>query len=111
MNSNHPFGWDLPPGCSHADIDRAMGGDCEERECETCNGEGYVSMPFSELTLWEKFLFLCKIAETQEPCPDCHGDGFILLDEAALLQEAEERALDAADWKRDLDMDRLKDND
>jgi hypothetical protein len=21
------FGWDLPPGCSHRDIERAMGGD------------------------------------------------------------------------------------
>ena len=24
------FGWDLPPGCSHRDIDRAMGGDARE---------------------------------------------------------------------------------
>jgi hypothetical protein len=24
------FGWDLPPGCSHRDIERAMGGDARE---------------------------------------------------------------------------------
>lgn len=28
--SRSPFGWDLPPGCSHADLERAMGGDARE---------------------------------------------------------------------------------
>lgn len=24
------FGWDLPPGCSHRDVERAMGGDARD---------------------------------------------------------------------------------
>jgi hypothetical protein len=28
--SRHLFGWSLPPGCSHQDIERAMGGDARE---------------------------------------------------------------------------------
>lgn len=46
------FGWDLPPGCTHADIDRAMGGDdvecpdCdgENKECKRCNGTGVLDV-------------------------------------------------------------------
>jgi hypothetical protein len=28
--SRSPFGWSLPPGCSHRDIERAMGGDARD---------------------------------------------------------------------------------
>ena len=32
------FGWDLPPGCSHADIERAAG---VEAPCDICGYDAY----------------------------------------------------------------------
>ena len=39
--SRSVFGWDLPPGCTNADIDRAAGGDsppcCDDCEVDSCS--------------------------------------------------------------------------
>ena len=35
--SRHPFGWDLPPGCTQRHIDEAFGGD--EGPCECCGND------------------------------------------------------------------------
>jgi len=38
---NRIFGWDLPPGCTNADIERVYGGDlppfCEDCEIDPCD--------------------------------------------------------------------------
>jgi len=80
--SRSPFGWDLPPGCSHADIERAMGGDEPTKRCPECKGSG----------------------GKDEPCAMCDGDGEVPCDEDDAQAEAEraaEAAEDEADRKRD----------
>ncbi len=72
----NPFGWDLPPGCSQRDIDRATGED--EVECPECEGEG-----------------THDYGEGDQPCKRCEGDGFIDADEIRKERqeaEAERRA-------------------
>ena len=71
------FGWDLPPGCTDADIDRAFG-DPEGEECECCEGTGRVAEPVRRKywTLWEKVkVFFGGEAPTEDTaCPHCDGD-------------------------------------
>jgi len=45
MSTRHPFGWELPPGVSLADIERSQGScDCDENldelTCPRCGGLG-----------------------------------------------------------------------
>jgi hypothetical protein len=84
FNSRHPFGWDLPPGCSMRDIDRAMGGDDEPmKECPRCSGYG-------------------TIGSNDDECPMCKGDGVIPQTEEDVL----DKELDKADRQRDAEIDR-----
>lgn len=72
----NPFGWDLPPGCSHADIDRAMGGSLDI--CPDCEGEGKI---LNESNCCGAAIIcgdLCaKCKEHCEPtkCETCDGTG------------------------------------
>ena len=86
MSLNHPFGWDLPPGCTNADIDRAMGGDCDE--CPRCEGDGTI---------------LDDGAPDAVPikCPRCNGEGYI-----DLAREKAERRLAAEEARADANEDR-----
>ena len=74
------FGWDLPPGCTDADIDRAFG-DPEGEECECCEGTGRVAEPVRRKywTLWEKVkVFFGGEAPTEDTaCPHCDGEGWV----------------------------------
>lgn len=86
--SRNPFGWDLPPGCTNADIDRAMGAYMDE--CPECGGGGTVNY-----------------GEGDQPCERCNGSGEIdtkaekaqhrLNAEEARADEQEERRKDAHD--------------
>ena len=97
--SRHIFGWDLPPGCTNADIDRAFGGDDVEREeCDTCGGDGFIDA--KPTGFWHRFCirFLGHPQPTKE-CRRCHGEGYI--DEEQQRQESAELRADIAydRWK------------
>lgn len=36
----NPFGWELPPGVTHADVDRAAGPEPESEPCPVCGAPG-----------------------------------------------------------------------
>lgn len=88
MSARNPgFGWDLPPGCTDADIDRAFG-DVPMKPCPACGGDGAVQNP--EVT---EFISL-------EKCGNCDGTGEVEMTEDDFLErklEAAERAYD--EWK------------
>ena len=55
--------FNLPPGCTDADISRNAGGDGEE--CQKCNGTGYIWINDPD---WPE-------SEVQVECPRCKGEG------------------------------------
>lgn len=71
----NPFGWDLPPGCTHKDIDDAAGGRMDV--CPDCDGEGTIpeSNCCGAVIICGDLCGKCK--EHCEPCKceTCDGDG------------------------------------
>lgn len=94
MNSRHPFGWDLPPGCSQRDIDNAMGGDNDCIDCPECNGTG-------------------KVFDDGAPdavpivCSKCGGEGI----REMTGEEIEKAKQDARELAADMAYDRQKDKE
>jgi DnaJ-class molecular chaperone len=74
--SRNNFGWDLPPGCSHRDIDEAFG-DPETIECPTCEGQGEVRADqFAELTWWATIKNYFRLIWMT--CPECKGEQAVI---------------------------------
>lgn len=76
MSIQHLFGWDLPPGVSNADIERAT--DADYDNCPDCEGTGEA----------------CRKDENDDDgkCKRCEGTGII-----DLSAEHAERQADTAD--------------
>lgn len=74
------FGWDLPPGCTDADIERAFG-DPPMKECPTCLGDQEIEVDeldemevdHPDLTWWQKLKNL--FVAVWITCPTCEGYG------------------------------------
>lgn len=79
----------LPCGCTNADLDRHMGGDDGEEDCETCNGTGIIT----------------EAGEEDCRCNDCEGKGVIRFSISDRRQAAREEA--AIDRYEDDREDRL----
>ena len=77
----------LPDNVTDADIDRHMGGDSGEEQCETCEGEGTIIVAITP-----------EDAPEREPCPDCNGKGVLTYcvseRKAERKAEADERRAD-----------------
>lgn len=100
--SRSPFGWDLPPGCTDADIDRAMGGDNGEEDCETCDGTGKLGSECCGAKVEQGICVKCKEHADEERCPDCKGEGIIEFSiEARRKQARDEAAEDRYDEMKD----------
>lgn len=68
------MGWNLPPGCTDADIDRACPGyDAHEQwvPCERCQGEGSWEEPVPH-SKWD----LNPPYSVVVDCPQCGGSGW-----------------------------------
>ena len=97
--SRSPFGWDLPPGCTNADIDRAAGGHMDT--CPDCEGE-----PLDESNCCGAKIILgdicSKCHEHCEPakCETCEGTGEVDMD-AQKAQAREDAEESKADMERD----------
>jgi hypothetical protein len=88
------FGWSLPPGCSHRDIEEAMGGNAELEALEELIFERPELATLSEeqrLTLCDWIIKLVSDAKTQG-YNDAHSDNALAAD---LVAEAKL----AAEWK------------
>lgn len=60
------MGWNLPPGCTQADIDRSLPVRTPETD-PPCRG----AQPCQE----------CEDGRTHEPCQECDEDGFLVTDD------------------------------
>jgi RecJ-like exonuclease len=88
-STSHPFGWDLPPGCSYNDIDLTFGDDdLGIRLCPDCKGSCFDQ------------------DNKEEPCSTCKGKGEIEVTPEQIAEEAEARRDDAADHARDIMLER-----
>lgn len=67
-NNKLPGDPNLPPGCTDADIERAMGGDVPDKECPDCEGTGE--------------------DEEGNRCPNCKGEGFVDMTPEEIAAEA-----------------------
>lgn len=81
-----PFGWDLPPGCSNADIDRYFGSPSDDWEpCDLCHGDCKVNR--YPLSFWETIkVHILRRPHPQTWCPNCDGEGVV-----PPIETAEER--------------------
>ena len=91
MSIQHPFGWDLPPGVTNADIERQAGADYDD--CPDCEGSGRIKDDGA-------------VDAVSIRCKRCDGEGFI-----DTTQEHAERQADAADREMDIRRDRFDDNE
>jgi DnaJ-class molecular chaperone len=90
MSRNHPFGWDLPAGVSHKDIDRHFGNDDEQfKTCPACDGTGKLNA-----------------SESGEACPKCDGEGTVAMTPEEIEEEILDRRAEKADRLRDEEIDR-----
>lgn len=93
----------LPFGCTNADIDRAVGGETGEEECETCGGTGSLGSEccgakVTEAGLCEK----CKKTADEEKCQDCKCEGIVEFSVEERRREAKEAALEDREDERRL---------
>lgn len=94
MSARNPFGWDLPPGCSQRDIDKAMGEDDETFICcKQCDGTGQV---FDD-RVPNAFLIIC---------PHCKGEGEREMTSEEIAEAKQDAADYAADCARDKQIDK-----
>lgn len=96
----------LPGGCTDADIDRHMGGDDGEEDCENCN-EGLLD--HSECcgaALKDGKCEKCGEEANREQCPECDGKGYITFSISERRAEAREQAaIDRWEERRDYGRD------
>ena len=110
------FGWNLPPGCSQRDIDRAMGADEPEPiDCETCESTGYENIseccgqPFIAET---DFCSQCKEHAGKCKCEVCKGEGWVIPESPEPDYECDEPDYDdQADFAQDEPRDRSLDSE
>jgi DnaJ-class molecular chaperone len=74
----NPFGWDLPMGCTTADIDRRSKNKEETEMCPDCAGQGFIN---------------------HGRCDTCKGEGEV----PVTTEDIEDRKADAADHERDVE--------
>lgn len=88
--SRNPFGWELPPGVSHSDIDRAVGGDDENiKTCPACDGTGHLNA-----------------SESGERCPKCDGECVVEMTPEEVSEAYQDLQAERADRLRDEEIDR-----
>lgn len=95
MSKQHPFGWDLPAGCTNKDIDDHFGGPPEMpiKECPNCEGSG-------------------KVMDDGAPdavpvtCGKCKGEGEIEMTYEEAAEARQDALAEKADRQREDDIDR-----
>lgn len=96
----------LPGGCTDADVDRAMGGDIGEEDCDNCDGTGLMGVSeCCEGSLSNGKCETCGEEANELQCPQCDGKGYVTFSISERREAAREEAL--IDHYEDARQDRL----